>query len=527
MKKLKTKIDFYTKVPLLLNKGLKIEDIEETLSEYNGVTKEDLEKVVGKYNLSKGIATGLVSASNQKAMIYNELDKKFIEKHINLVLFRRGENSVFFEYRHGVYHELSEQDMYDLVDNIMEELSLYEHRNSSHKVKDTIKRISSLLARTTDKYFQDDKVYKQEWRLNLKNGLLDMNTWILHDHTPEYFSTVQVPYNYDTKAEVKVFKDFIKTVSENDESTAKMIQEMFGYCLLDGNPKHRVFYLYGDTARNGKSTTAKLLAGLIGWGNVSTLSLGQIAGENSSILTSIIGKQINFSDEISSKYIESSRLTQMSAEGVVEVNPKFKSSFLYQIKAKFIIACNDLPQFKDSQGMKHRMISIPFNHHFAPTERIDRYEEVLLEKEGSAILNWAIEGAKMVLDQKDFTINEQSKEDMYENSSQSNSVYAFMDNNYDFDDKYTEEFAVMDLYGRVESRDVTPTKYRQFCKERGISPLGAGNFAKELKRYAREMGKINQCRNKKERYYTGLKFVGTERDDDINKLQEELNKTTW
>lgn len=515
MKKLKTKIDFYTKVPLLLNKGLSISDIAETIDEYTGVTHDDLEKIVSKNSLSKGIASGLVSATNQKAIIYNELDKKFVEKHPNLVLFRRGENSVFFEYRHGVYYELSEQDMYDLVDNIMEELSLFEYRNSSHKVKDTIKRISSLLARTIDKYFQDEKVYKQEWKLNLKNGLLDMNTWELKEHTPDYFSTVQVPYNYNPESQVNLFQKFIETVSDNDQSTAKMIQEMFGYCILEGNPKHRVFYLYGDTARNGKSTTAKLLAGLIGWGNVSTLSLGQIAGENSSILTSIIGKQINFSDEISSKYIESSRLTQMSAEGVVEVNPKFKSSFLYQIKAKFIIACNDLPQFKDSQGMKHRMISIPFNHHFEPKDRIDRYEEILLEKEGSAILNWAIEGAKMIREQKDFTINEQSKEDMYENASQSNSVYAFLDSNYIFNEEYTEEFSVMDLYGRVESRDMPATKYRQFCKERGISPLGAGNFAKELKRYAREMGKVKQNRNKKERYYTGL----------AEKEMQEFNKT--
>jgi len=178
--------------------------------------------------------------------------------------------------------------------------------------------------------------------------------------------------------------------SKESESTALMIQQMYGYCLMKGNPMHKVFYLYGDTARNGKSTAAKILCGLIGWGNVSTLSLQQIEGENSSMMTSIIGKQINFSDEISSKFIGSSRLTAVAAEGVIEVNPKYKHSFMYSVKAKFIIACNDLPRFSDFQGMKHRMISIPFRHHLKENERVSRYDEILLEKEGAGILNCAI-----------------------------------------------------------------------------------------------------------------------------------------
>jgi len=513
-KKLKSKADFYTKIPWLIKRGMKTKDLEKMLTEYEDVTMEDLETIIKNNTLSTGVSTSIVSASNQKTIIFNTLDVKFVEKHPLMVLFRQGENSVFYEYIDGVYVMHSEQDMYDLVDNLMAELQLFEYRSSSHKVKDTIRRISSLLARTPKKYFKDEDVYKQEWKLNLKNGLLNMKTWGLLPHTPDFFSTVQVPYDYDPEAKTEIFDKFIETVTEGDESIGQMIQEMFGYCILEGNPKHRVFYLYGDTARNGKSTTAKLLAGLIGWGNVSTLTLAQVAGENSSVLTSIIGKQINFSDEISSKYIESSRLTAMSAEGVVEINPKFKHTFLYKVTAKFIVACNDLPQFKDSQGMKYRMISIPFNHQFPAKDRIERYEEILLKAEGSGILNWAIAGAKRLAEQKEFTINEQSREDMYENATQSNSVYAYLDMNYLFSSEYTEEYTVDDLYGRVESKDLPATKYRQFCKEKGIYPVNAFNFAKEVKRYERELGKIEQRRSTNRRYYIGL----------LEKDKEEFNK---
>jgi putative DNA primase/helicase len=382
-----------------------------------------------------------------------------------------------------------------------------ECRTSSHRVKDTITRISSLLSCLSNKIFTDEQVQHQKWFLNLKNGLLDMNTFELLHHTPLFFSTVQVQHEYNTKAECPLFDKFIKTVSGNNEDTALMIKEMYGYSIMGGNPLHKVFYLFGDTARNGKSTCAKILCGLIGWGNVSTLTLQQIASENSSILTSIIGKQINFSDEISSKFIESSRLTAMSAEGVVEINPKFKPSFLYPVKSKFIIACNDLPRFNDYQGMKHRMISIPFRYHLKEGERIANYDRVLLETEGAGILNWAIEGAKKMKESHIFTISKDSEEDLNDNRDQSAPIYTYLERNYYFGDEYEQEFSVEELYGMLATKDNAPTGYRYFCQQNGTNVCSSFTFARELKRFSRETEKIKQRRvgERKERKYIGLK----------------------
>jgi putative DNA primase/helicase len=343
-------------------------------------------------------------------------------------------------------------------------------------------------------------VYGQKWKLNLKNGLLNVETMEMEEHTPKYFSTVQVPHEYDPTALCPTFGTFIETVSNNDTSTAQMIQEMFGYCLTDGNPKHKVFYLYGDTARNGKSTTAKIICGLIGWGNVSTLSLAQVGGDNSSVLTSLIGKQINFSDEISSKYIASSRLTALSAEAMIEINPKFKSAFLQKINAKFLITCNDLPAFNDYQGMKHRMIAIPFSYQIPQAERIERYEEILLEKEGAGILNWALKGMEILNKNKEFSFNEESIKDMHDNNMGSNPVYSFLEW-YSADE---EKVSVDDLYGSYSSKEGAGTGYRLFCHDKGLNPLNFFNFSKEVKRYANETKKIEQVRINNKRYYQGF-----------------------
>lgn len=516
-KTLKPKHKFISSASYVLSRGGSREDVIEMSKEYV-ITEREVEDYLSLKIKAEAMSGALTGGREIREAIYNTLDQKFIEQYENIVMFTRGENIFFYEYVDGVYSIILDIDMYNRVDSIMAQYALFDYRSSSRTVKDTVKRIGALLSRTEGRYFTEKNTINRKWYLNLKNGLLDMDTFKLKEHTPEYFSTVQVPYEYNIEAKCPEFMEFLEKVSKKTPSAVVMIHEMFGYCLMEGNPRHKIFYLYGDIARNGKSTTAKILCGLIGMGNVSTLSLEQMAGENSAILTSMVGKQLNFSDETSNKFIDSSRLTSMSAEGIVEINPKFKTSFLYQIKSKFIVCCNNLPRFKESQGMKHRMISIPFSLHIPEEERIYRYEEILLEKEGSGILNWAIEGSKIIKNQKKFSINDESREDMYDNMLESNSTYAYLENIYDFSDSHETIVHPEDLYGNVGDKNTLPSGYRLFCYNRGTSPGSYITFCKELKRFERETNKIKQTRRGTDgtRYYTGLKNKTLLESEDLN-----------
>lgn len=497
------KTKFYSSVSRRISQGVPKELIYEMVNEFD-ISKEEIDEYFKSQVIKSSISGALTASKEEKEMIYNMLDQKFITQHDKLVVLRRGENIVYYNYSHGVYVLTQNIDMENMVDSLMAQYYLLDYRTKRKNVKDTVERIGSLLSRTDKRHFTEDAISKSKCYLNLKNGLLDMDSYELLAHTPEYFSTVQVPFGYDRESTCPMFIDFLAQVSNGEESTAQMIKEMFGYGLTDGNKQHKVFYLYGDTARNGKSTTAKVLCGLIGWGNVSTLSLEQIASENSSILTDIIDKQINFSDELSSKYINSSRLTAMSSEGVISINPKYKHSFTYSVKAKFIVSCNDLPQFHDGQGMKHRMISIPFTKQIAVSDRIVRYEQILLDAEGAGILNWAIEGAKMLKKNGAFFINDSSKEDMHDNMLKGNTVYAFLESEYRFGDMYTNEVTTESIYGNPPIGTDKGTGYRLFCFNTGVRSSSLQNFRTEVRRFSRETGKIKEIRDNNQRKYIGL-----------------------
>ena len=187
------------------------------------------------------------------------------------------------------------------------------------------------------------------------------------------------------------------------------------------------------------------------------------------------------------------------------VDPKYKPAYMHMFSNHWLLTCNDQPRFRDSQGMYHRAISIPFNYQIPEGERIERYDEVLLEKEGSGILNWAIDSVKKFRTSNTFTINEQSRLDSYENKMQSNSVFAYLEEGFDFNKDFIEEISLDEMYGDKKDRDGNGTGYNLYCFISGLKDVSRPNFAKELRRYASESKKIIIKRKNDGMYYTGLR----------------------
>ncbi len=498
----KPKSKFYSQATYQMQRNHAPVDVLYEMQPDFDISKEEVDEYVKTLTRSKAISGALTANSDEKKFIFNTIDQKFTETYPEVVIYQRGENTEFYEYINGVYKQIGDTEIYNRMDNVFVQYSLFEERTSSRKVKDAIARLASLLSRTDKRHFSDKE--KQPYFLNLMNGLFDMDSFTLMEHSRDYFTTVQLPYRYNPQSVCENFENFINVITQNNDATKSMIQDMFGYCLLNGNPKHKVFYLYGSTARNGKSSLAKILCGLLGENNYSNLSLEQISKRDS--LISLIDKQINFSDEVDGRFIESSMLTQLSAEGTANLNPKYKKQFDSKIFAKFIIACNDLPRFQSAQGMKHRMITIPFHYQIPEEKRIDRIDIKLLLNEGSGILNWAIEGSKKLKDRGSFLISEDSKEESHENTLASFPVVAYLEENYHFSETCTETISTEEMYGTEEriAGETERTGYRAYCHRVNVRLCSFNTFSKEIARFGREKIFVKQIRIGDKRGYVGL-----------------------
>jgi len=66
--------------------------------------------------------------------------------------------------------------------------------------------------------------------INLENGVLDIETGELQEHSPDHFFTSRLPVRYDPAAKCPQFLKFISEVVTPED--AQVLQEYFGYTLL-------------------------------------------------------------------------------------------------------------------------------------------------------------------------------------------------------------------------------------------------------------------------------------------------------
>lgn len=155
------------------------------------------------------------------------------------------------------------------------------------------------------RYYQDVEFYVQGRtffnrpenspnEIAVLNGLLNIETGMLTDFTPDEFITVQLPVAYNPTAECPKILTFLEQIIGKDQ--LPIIQEILGYCLLQRYPIHKAALLVGDGA-NGKSTVQELFKLFLGSDNVSSVSL-QALCENRFAVASLFGKLANLCADI-------------------------------------------------------------------------------------------------------------------------------------------------------------------------------------------------------------------------------------
>ena len=93
--------------------------------------------------------------------------------------------------------------------------------------------------------------------LAVRNGLIDLDDVLagrpikLRKHTPYWFSAMALPYPFDCNAKAPVWSKTLKEILGDDEESANLLGEWFGYCLtLD--TKYQSILLLDGPPRTGK-----------------------------------------------------------------------------------------------------------------------------------------------------------------------------------------------------------------------------------------------------------------------------------
>ncbi|HYB07343.1 MAG TPA: phage/plasmid primase, P4 family [Nitrososphaerales archaeon] len=230
-------------------------------------------------------------------------------------------------------------------------------------------------------------------KLVLQNGLLDTGTGKLEPLSPDFYSLSKLPVSYVPGQDCPAFKTFISEVLYNED--IPVIQEWFGYCLHRGYPA-QVAILFVGEGNNGKSTLISVLKSLLGFENISAVSLQELE-LNRFAKADLFGKLANLYADLPDSALKGVGTFKMLTGGdPIRGERKFMSSFPFVNRAKLTFSCNVVPEvYEDTTAFFRRWIIIQFPHQFdGPRADKDLLKKLTTAEELSGVLNFALEGLR-------------------------------------------------------------------------------------------------------------------------------------
>jgi len=106
-----------------------------------------------------------------------------------------------------------------------------------------------------------DELDADIWKLNCKNGVVDLKTGKLLPHKREYYMSKICPVEFIPNSKAPRWMEFLNTITGGSSELVKYLQKAVGSSLSRDISEQALFVLYG-TGANGKSTFLNTISDL-------------------------------------------------------------------------------------------------------------------------------------------------------------------------------------------------------------------------------------------------------------------------
>lgn len=409
------------------------------------------------------------------------LSRGVLAEHLKVRYPALHSSGLFHLYQDGVYLPFSDME----IDRLIYSHLLPEHSRTSD-IRDVAYQWSIQIVVPPEDLNPDSNI------INVRNGLFHVKEGELTPHDPSYPSTIQINASYDPEADCPCFKKLI-TESLGLEYV-DFVGAMTGYILSTSVKAEKAFFLVGSAA-SGKSTLIHLIEYLVGEKNKTSIAW-QDLGENFQRVE-LFGKLLNSNADLPTKALDDAGLFKQLVSGDrISAARKFKSSFEFYPKAKFLFACNEMAvSVSDkSLGFFRRIIILPFDH-TVPEDKRDPFLLYKLRCEADGILTFALSKLQeLAANDYKFRIPERSKQALRKYMQSCNSAYLFCNEHCRI--APGAEISRLDLYNH----------YKKFAEQYSLKPLSQERFNASVERlYGQEVAR-SRTSGKRRKSWIGLEY---------------------
>lgn len=295
---------------------------------------------------------------------------------------------------------------------------------------------------------------------------------ILEDRSPEHRARLLHPFDFDRNAEAPRWLRFMGEIFAGDvdaKAKSALIQEFFGICFLGLATRYQAaLFLVGEGA-NGKSVMLTVLRALFPPEAISDVLPQRMAEDYHRVL--LARSLMNIVTEIPERDLLDSGPFKAAVDGSPMTGRQiYEGVIKFTPRAGHIFAGNKLPAAGDpSRGFWRRVLVVEFNKEFKPGKAERFLDEYLIKNELAGICNWALEGAKRLLERGAFTVPFSSQRAKEKWSQESNPVALWLE-------EETRTCPPEDGTSIGELYD----SYKDWCKASGRQPLNREHFARRL-----------------------------------------------
>jgi P4 family phage/plasmid primase-like protien len=427
----------------------------------------------------------------------------------HIVLYEPDEQT-FFRYHTdtGVYAVISADAIKDAISYRMLEVSrknesmrLLENMRTERNLNSITSRLKGIVEHRKAFTDRPRAVHLANCMLTLENGEFTPTAY-----SPDFRSRNRSPISYDPTANCPRFLNELLLPAVHPDD-AIMLQKMAGLTLLGENLIQRFVILDGEPGR-GKSQYGIVLQHLVGRENVAQLRTRHL-DERFEVFrylrrTFLVGVDVD-ADFLSSK--GASTIKGLVGGDLMDAEQKGGND-VFQIEGKFNMLmtsnCRLKVKLQGDVGAWRRRMLIARYELPPPKVKIPNFGELLIREEGPGILNWALNGLRMLL--KDI----EETGDIRLTPRQSGVVDSLLA------ESDSLRYFLRECVKHEKGSDLTVGEivqaYAHYCPDKGWDPLPESRIGSQLGTLMLELfqtAKSNSCQRdgRATRGYRGVTFI--------------------
>lgn len=429
-----------------------------------GFTKNlirDTIKIINKYIIKKAIPekeleTILRDEAFLKETFYSDKGKLLYQK---LAAYIKEEYNIIKI--NGKLH-IYDKGVYTADITLIERLLLKYIFNSTKTQRQEVLRYLELISEEKSNQLADPQF------ILCANGILNLETKELTEHTPNVIFQNKIPWNYNPEAYDSTVDKVLNKLSCNDKELRLVLEQIPGYCLFRRNEIGKFIILKGPKASNGKSTYLSVIKNLLGENNVSNLALEELQSKFKTY--QLNGKLANVGDDISNRYMEEDAILKKLVTGdTINVEEKGKAPYDFTNYSKLLFSTNEMPKINDTGGgLKRRLLIVPFNAVFSKKDKdFDPFIKYKLKTNSAMeyLFKLAVDALINILVEADFATAKKIENEIKEYEKYNNPLILFLD---------THEYL-------NQTTQKVYLKYNTWCVENGYKPYCSSKFTSEVK----------------------------------------------